>query len=1259
MSINNLEFTSYNFLSNLATVNADEVNTNVLTKSDPTITDLQFDMLEGINTNETIQEQIDNIVVGLQTTGYWGAFWSDVDQTNAGATSVNFMTVNNSDPNNNDVVIGATSSQIKVLNAGVYNIQFSAQVDKTDGGKDTIDIWFLKNGANIPDSNSIYTMEGNPDKLIAVLNFMLELNANDYIQIAWHSSDLNMFLHHDVAGVSPTRPATPSVIITVQQVMNTMEGPQGPTGQTGPTGASGTNGTNGTNGATGPQGPTGPSGGPTGPQGPTGPSGGPTGPQGPAGSNGSNGSQGPQGPAGPAGDGPVAYAALALAGTAQATAVAAAAVAAGAVSVNTAQSAAIAANTADIATDEGRITALEVKTVYQESSIFTGTSFSTRLNVGTTIAGVTLNPTAEATFGSGINTDTINSANTMTLTADGFAINATAAGIQTFATLSTLIQSTNFTTLTSGSETEINCEGLDINAGAAPVTCNTTDTITLTSTGETEINCGVLDINATGAITIDTPSTITLTSGVNETEINCGILDINSIGAITIDAGTTIGITSIGQLTLGSGADETEINCAALDINASGNIRIDTPQTTILTSEGITLECPLTSINGIIIRTNEAANDIDITTIAATSDINLLSTLATVTITAGTEADITCATLDLNATTAATLDAPTITLTSTGETEINSAALDINATGNITIDGQEISITSGGGNDITITAADDIITSSSQITITNSVVAATSIIHTSVTTGTDLSLENNVGGSYLMRLSETGGAAAGLSLQGVNNGINRIKSNGAASELSLESDNITTMTSVGETEINCAELDINATGAITMDTDYPITITSSANGITLSSFGEQDITCGSLDINSAGTATIDSTSNMSLTSGGKLTLGSGANETEINCAAFDVNATGAATLDATAITLTASTGPMSLNTAAGQDIQINAGDDLLVTSNQVSFTTSNLTGNNFIHNGSATTGKQMELKASTIDGYTARLSQTGTGGLTITGRDNGINLIKSNGAASTLKLDSAGDITIDSVTTTYITAVTDVGITATDVSITATGLSSGTITISANQSMNIMSGTILDINTTGTAPTNIGNATGALALTGATTCSSTLEVTGATTLTGGFTSSASSNMNHNFLIQQNSYTQPMGSTSRLGYTNTLTITSSTLASSIGQEGTWNLPSKGVWLICATVTFSTNSAADTEFYQAVISLTTASAIEAAPGLSYYQEDNQSVASAGTRDKISMSGVVSVTASTAIYFNAAGDTSGTAPSVAASISWTRIG
>lgn len=398
-----MDYTSYNYLTNLASVNANEVNTDVLTKSDPDISDLQFDMLEGIHTDETIQQQIDNIVNGLETTGYWGAFWSTVDQTNAGATVANLITVNNSDPSNNQVQIGATSSQIKVLNAGTYNIQFSIQFDKSDGGKDNVEVWFLKNGLNVPDSNSLFSLEGNNDKVIGSLNLMLTMVANDYIELAWHSADIDLFLHHDASGTSPNRPATPSVIITVQQVTNVIAGPTGATGATGATGPTGASYT----------GPTGPAGGPTGPTGPTGPSGGPTGPEGPA---------GPTGPAGSGGDGPVAYAALALATTTAATL-------GGYIVTNnasqTVQDGRISAlefsiNTPVIGLDD-RVQALEVKTTDQTWGSLSGTTFSSKVNVG----GVTLNLSTASTFNNGISASApITTTSTMSSTSGTSSFNA-------------------------------------------------------------------------------------------------------------------------------------------------------------------------------------------------------------------------------------------------------------------------------------------------------------------------------------------------------------------------------------------------------------------------------------------------------------------------------------------------------------------------------------------------------------------------------------------------------------------------------------------------------------------------------------------------------------------------------------------------------------------------------------------------------------------------------------------------------------------
>ena len=370
MSINNLDFTSYNYLTNQAAINAYEVNTEVLTKSpNPDITNIEFNQLDGIHTNETIQQQIDTINAGLQATGYWGSFWSTVTQTNAGATSVNLMTVNNSDPNNNDVVIGATSSQIKVLNFGAYNIQFLAQFDKTDAGIDEFDVWLRVNGANLADTTGKVQITENNGVALAAWNYMLELNANDYIEFAWFSPDVDMRLRYEPSQINPTRPAIPSVIITVQQIMNTMEGPTGPTGPTGP---SGTNGTNGTNGDTGPTGPTGPAGGPAGPTGPTGPSGGPTGPTGPEGPKGDKGNKGDNG------DGPVAYSALVLATTTAAT------LTGYIVSNNASQSAQnviISGHTADLVSQGARMIDVERKTADQEWGLLTGTTFSRRVQV--------------------------------------------------------------------------------------------------------------------------------------------------------------------------------------------------------------------------------------------------------------------------------------------------------------------------------------------------------------------------------------------------------------------------------------------------------------------------------------------------------------------------------------------------------------------------------------------------------------------------------------------------------------------------------------------------------------------------------------------------------------------------------------------------------------------------------------------------------------------------------------------------------------
>jgi len=101
----------------------------------------------------------------------------------------------------------------------MYNIQFSAQLDKTDAGTDLVDIWLALNGQNnpVPWTNTSVAVSTTL-KSVAAWNFVVELQANDFVQLMWSSPDANMRLFSQPATTNPTRPGIPSVIVTVTQV---------------------------------------------------------------------------------------------------------------------------------------------------------------------------------------------------------------------------------------------------------------------------------------------------------------------------------------------------------------------------------------------------------------------------------------------------------------------------------------------------------------------------------------------------------------------------------------------------------------------------------------------------------------------------------------------------------------------------------------------------------------------------------------------------------------------------------------------------------------------------------------------------------------------------------------------------------------------------------------------------------------------------------------------------------------------------------
>ena len=220
--------------------------------------------------------------------GYYGSFYDQTTQTAAAINTAYAMALGVTAEANGVSIVSGT--RITVDYAGVYDLQFSAQLEDTGGsgsGK-TVNIWLRKNGVNVTESDTKVTITSSTRYSVPAWNWVLTLAANDYLEIIWSTDSTAIQLSY--AAAAGIHPSIPSVIATLTQVMYTQLGPTGPTGPTG---------------AIGPTGPTGPTGaastveGPTGPTGPTG-STGAIGPTGPTGSTGSTGATGPTGPTGAA-----------------------------------------------------------------------------------------------------------------------------------------------------------------------------------------------------------------------------------------------------------------------------------------------------------------------------------------------------------------------------------------------------------------------------------------------------------------------------------------------------------------------------------------------------------------------------------------------------------------------------------------------------------------------------------------------------------------------------------------------------------------------------------------------------------------------------------------------------------------------------------------------------------------------------------------------------------------------------------------------
>lgn len=118
-----------------------------------------------------------------------------------------------------DIELGAwrdpASDVFYVADAGVYNIEFSAQLDRNKGTDSEFWVWLAIDGADVPESASVIRVKGTDGEFVPSWNWLVKMKPGASFSVMWATDDLDTYL--ETFAASAFHPAIPSVIITVTQ----------------------------------------------------------------------------------------------------------------------------------------------------------------------------------------------------------------------------------------------------------------------------------------------------------------------------------------------------------------------------------------------------------------------------------------------------------------------------------------------------------------------------------------------------------------------------------------------------------------------------------------------------------------------------------------------------------------------------------------------------------------------------------------------------------------------------------------------------------------------------------------------------------------------------------------------------------------------------------------------------------------------------------------------------------------------------------
>ena len=153
------------------------------------------------------------------TTNYYGSFSDTTTQIVNGANTPTVWSANTTELSNGIYIVDG--SKITVSNDGIYEIGYSAQIEKTVGGGDAVvTIWAEINGNLVDRSSSTITLPNQSAYQLPFVSYIFDLYAGDQVQFYFSSTVAGTQITTLSGLTSPTRPVSPSLILVAKAIGN-------------------------------------------------------------------------------------------------------------------------------------------------------------------------------------------------------------------------------------------------------------------------------------------------------------------------------------------------------------------------------------------------------------------------------------------------------------------------------------------------------------------------------------------------------------------------------------------------------------------------------------------------------------------------------------------------------------------------------------------------------------------------------------------------------------------------------------------------------------------------------------------------------------------------------------------------------------------------------------------------------------------------------------------------------------------------------